>query len=618
MTKKLVLVVHGIGEQMAGETLDGLVGAATGNQPRQVQSDVRWLRDEHAAMDRRRVDLFPCHIRRVRTEDSEVVFSEVFWADLSRGRAGRFATLYELIKVVLGLGHIVRENAEELHPNGHWLRTLANSFVAALHGPIAALNLILAVGALLLYGVFQVGGVGSPENALNSLRVSADTATHLTILTLGALAMVADALLGKRTKSYLLGIFATWLRWLGLALALFVVAAFLFDLNQIDPLWAKLGPSGGLMDWYAFWLLVVLNVLWLIAILSLLVIVAGGALVASALRGDSKAIYPILCALMAILWMAVVSTFWVSLAKLLGEHIIGANLLQTGTGLLPVIWLSLLVIAGAAVAVWLGHRHWASRHDATTYAADPVPRLILSDWIRWAIVFATLLLAVGAFSMLYASLSGSDNLPAVFSLLTDRVYGLALTIAALVGAGYLLVWSQLAVGLGVAKDVITYFNGDPGARNSTRPEFPVRDRMHQRFVTVMETMIASEKPEEVVVIAHSQGTVIAVQAMRKNETSMLFDTKSIGQRTLVTMGSPYSHLYEHYFPSKFALPKDFDRRLDLWINIFRIDDFVGTLVGDPNGDWPRNIAVNPKGHTGYWTDDEVKEKLLERVFPELA
>jgi hypothetical protein len=602
MTKKLVLVVHGIGEQMAGETLDGLVGAATGNKPRQVQSDVRWLRDEHAEMDRRSVDLFPCHIRRVRTEDSEVVFSEVFWADLSRGRVGRFATLYELILMVLGLGHIVRENAEELHPNGHWLRTLANSFVAALHGPIAVLNVLLVVGALLLYGLFQVGRVDP-------------AAIHLTILIMGALAAVAGYKLGQRTKSYLLGIFATWLLWLGLALALFVVVTF-----QFDP-WTALKSSDEVIRWYAFWLVMVLDVLWLIAIVSLLVIFVGAALVEPAQRGDSRSIYPILCALMTILWMVVVSILWVSLAKLLENVIITPGLLKAGIGLLPIIWLCLLVIAVVVTIVWFRRRRWADRHDTSNYTADPVPRLILSDWIRWAIVFATLLLALGALSMSYTNLRGQDNL----AWLTDWGYGLALTIAALVGVGYLLVWSKLAVGLGIAKDVITYFNGDPGARNSTRPEFPARARMHMRFVTVMETMIASEKPEEVVVIAHSQGTVIAVraivmeiEAIRRKQTSLLFDTKSIGKRTLVTMGSPCSHLYEHYFPSKFPLPTDFDQRLDRWINIFRVDDFVGTLVGDLNGDWPKNIAVNPKGHTGYWTDDDVREELCKAVLPELA
>ncbi len=79
--KKLILVVHGIGEQAAGETLDDLAGAASEkNKAARVQSKVRWLADEHDMGEGRDVELFPCHIRRVNREKSELVFSEVFWA----------------------------------------------------------------------------------------------------------------------------------------------------------------------------------------------------------------------------------------------------------------------------------------------------------------------------------------------------------------------------------------------------------------------------------------------------------------------------------------------------------------------------------------------------------
>ena len=156
--KKLILVVHGIGEQAAGETLDDLAGAASEkNKAARVQSEVRWLADEHDMGEGRDVELFPCHIRRVNREKSELVFSEVFWADLSRGRSGVLATAYELVKGILGLGHAVRENANILHP-GKWnlLKLLSSAFVHALHGPIAVLNLLLAAGTLFAYGVFKV------------------------------------------------------------------------------------------------------------------------------------------------------------------------------------------------------------------------------------------------------------------------------------------------------------------------------------------------------------------------------------------------------------------------------------------------------------------------------
>ena len=53
-------------------------------------------------------------------------------------------------------------------------------------------------------------------------------------------------------------------------------------------------------------------------------------------------------------------------------------------------------------------------------------------------------------------------------------------------------------------------------------------------------------------------------------------------------------------------------------NIYRIDDFVGTVVGDIDGDMPRNIPVNIGGHTGYWTDPEVRAILVDDILSEFA
>ncbi len=100
MTKKLALVVHGIGEQTPGATLDQLVGGVTGDAPCVVQSEERMLREDHHDMDNRAVDLFPCNLRRVtcsnrnngNAEPDSLVFAEVYWGDLSRGENGRRAS----------------------------------------------------------------------------------------------------------------------------------------------------------------------------------------------------------------------------------------------------------------------------------------------------------------------------------------------------------------------------------------------------------------------------------------------------------------------------------------------------------------------------------------------
>jgi pimeloyl-ACP methyl ester carboxylesterase len=191
----------------------------------------------------------------------------------------------------------------------------------------------------------------------------------------------------------------------------------------------------------------------------------------------------------------------------------------------------------------------------------------------------------------------------------------------IVGFLYLQFWDKVAAGLGVGKDMITYFKGEPEIKFGKMIwKYPARKRIHGRFDTVIDTMIAAEKPEEVIIISHSQGTVIAIEAIRKYSDKAALFGRGIKVRKLVTMGSPYSHIYEYYFPGDkgnkgFKIPSETDLKgkFESWCNIFRIDDFVGTVVGKEGGTWPENKPVNAGGHTGYWIDREVLAILNEQI-----
>jgi len=613
--KRLVLVVHGIGEQNPGETLDQLVGAATGNQASSVQSEKRLLRDVHDNQDPRALDLFDCELRRVETQASTLVFAEVFWADLSRGRVGQLATLYELVMGILGLGHLVRESAEEQHPGpkGHWLRSLANLLVATLHGPVAVLNLLLVAGVAFVYA----SGTFMPESL----------ATHAAVAVLAAAAIAGGFWARKRTDSYLFAIFANWLFWLGIAVAMLVVATVSFNPDTVLPFSPPEVECSNPMDcqlvWYGLAFIGPLNLVWLLLLAGVLTVVTGQGLHdLSDKTPDSRSLYAVLCAVMAVFWLVVASAFWASLSAFMGElpveTKVTAQLLQAGISLITPALIAFAIIVVVAGLCWLKRARWSKSHNKDNFNNTPPPRLIFNVNVRRAFVFAVVLLGAAAVAITYVNLAGKEHRPDWIFDIFSTLYPYALGIAVAVGLLYPFAWSQLAEGLGIAKDIITYFKGEPSVRNSTRPEYPLRARMHHRFVVVMETMIASEEPDEVIVISHSQGTVIAIEAIRGNNTSMLFDKERIKKRALITMGSPYSHIYEHYFPSRFTLPDDFDKRLDHWINIFRIDDFVGTFVGPTDGKWPLNVPVNPRGHTGYWTDGEVLKVLVDKVFPELA
>jgi len=58
---------------------------------------------------------------------------------------------------------------------------------------------------------------------------------------------------------------------------------------------------------------------------------------------------------------------------------------------------------------------------------------------------------------------------------------------------------------------------------------------------------------------------------------------------------------------------DLNNKFKEWINIFRIDDFVGTDVREADKSWPENIAVDAGGYTGYWTDKQVLKILNTKI-----
>ena len=106
-------------------------------------------------------------------------------------------------------------------------------------------------------------------------------------------------------------------------------------------------------------------------------------------------------------------------------------------------------------------------------------------------------------------------------------------------------------------------------------------------------------------------------------------------------GSPVTHLYQHYFGHFY--PRFTDRfwdtlhqNVDRWVNIFRVDDFVGLDIDfgrlpqsrEESDEMNRhsisiqsklhfarcsNHPVGARGHTNYWADAEVLEILKKEL-----
>jgi hypothetical protein len=173
-------------------------------------------------------------------------------------------------------------------------------------------------------------------------------------------------------------------------------------------------------------------------------------------------------------------------------------------------------------------------------------------------------------------------------------------------------------------DVVNHFTA-PG-KNSTPVEqrFPVRRRIERRLQRAIEFLLRdprdmrrhrTDKPH-MLVIAHSQGTVIALEELFGD-----LDRKGVWEEgggglpplservtslTVLTFGSPLTNVYQHYFAHLY--PPLATTRLAgiasdprvLWINAYRIDDYVGTYIDNTIPNFPINVPLPVGGHTDYW------------------
>ncbi len=160
--------------------------------------------------------------------------------------------------------------------------------------------------------------------------------------------------------------------------------------------------------------------------------------------------------------------------------------------------------------------------------------------------------------------------------------GGAVTIGAL-GARFTKTFGKLRVGLDAALDVDNYFQ-DPA------DHLPPRARIFSRYSSLLAN-VCSRGYSRVVIVSHSQGTVITADLLRYlGLTGRLRDYAGTTPLSLVTVGSPLRDLYAALFPflypwmgvpsASFATsgPTTSDLSLAQWANAYRSGDYVGRSI----------------------------------------
>jgi hypothetical protein len=713
--RQLVVVVHGVGVKEAGVSADMLATALedvpdgngdasmrsyAGETLRPHSSDDFHLREFEIYNSGGKRQVFPARIRRYRSNDeatgmlrAERVVADFYWGDISNIASGVAGLFLGILKTILGLCHVVRESAWSVFPGDgfNWfIRKLANAAALTIHGPIAAINVVLLAGVL-VHAVI-VGQFGWP-------------------VLVAAWATVAVTAIGgwwaaRKSDVYLTRWFAQWTTVFAFVLALFlifmpvamsptalqapppdaakeVIAAFdatglaaspvlLGDaeealLTHVCAVPASVTPmvSGACVHAYDQFYMQGLRILGIMGLSWLFVIFCNAIVAAAEIRrwflgrGDGPpALASASIALMSMLWIILIASIWASLLNLPFQSLPTGLRLESILGTASFAVIALAFVGLGAGYVFLRTGRWAAKSDPAAYIKPSDPghawkiaeknRLIISPWMLvpiWAF-FAVMLLT--SFSATLRMLGIEPPIPAWAAAVNHWLQGnFGSIMAGLAVFGSLLFAAgqqQLRAGLGIAIDVITWLNDHswnslemeteatrtlaetmvPGPLQAGSGQkaqgYWRRERIKNRLKVLMDKLLRDEKPDEVIFVSHSQGTVVAIAVLQEKAPEWLGSLGEGSSMKLVTMGSPYTHVHRHYYPRSFApigsmevlKPAADGGTLDDWINIFRIDDFVGTFI-DPTGQWPREHPVKANGHTYYWVDEKVFPILKEFV-----
>ncbi len=584
-----LLVVHGIGNPAPGETVNGLADAwsAHGDEFEATATQEVVPLPDYRGDDSDELRTFPCHVRRGRWRDHPVVLAEVWWGSRSRARdflPEGVRALVELVGLVVGLG-TVGEAARDPQASGSVRRasTLARLVALVLTGPVLALNLTLlgcTLGHVLVETWFD-----RPAGELGR-RIVMSTITA----GLAGVAIWRSRARGGRAR-----------RPMWLSLAVIGVAGLLW-IPFFNPGWTRLG---------------------VVQVEALALTFAGAACLQIAVALNwlvgwwrdgkeigSRQLLAIVPTIQYAAWCLVIPLAWSVLARGLPEqtHRETTHFLDLAVRYDWLPW-TLLGVVAAVLA-----------YEFVVGLKQPrSSRLIVS---RPAALLGTALTAIGSGMSLFAIadrwlVSG----PGVVDTTTGGAWRLYLAAVALAAAPF------VRVGIHLAEDVLSYLRKYTAA-NSLDRHRPIRSR----FRRVVEHLHAHEQFEAVVVVAHSQGTVIAIDelavpsdgergvgvfrqpiaASAREAYDAVFRDRPT---TLVTMGSPFSHLYQYYFPQHYPRGKDkawdaLRDRVDLWVNLFRAHDYVGQDVQQllPE-DHQINISIGKGGHVGYWTSAKVLRQI---------
>lgn len=645
--EKVVLVIHGVGDPDAGDTLNRFARSLASEEKPLVEKQATvWLTEKSTVAHRTKT--FPTHVRRLQINDTNAEMAEVFWGDLSQVRRGTLGLIHGAFQILFGLRYVAYVAADQPAKAAFYLKKLGLISSRMLHGPVLAVAFFLALITAAAMATDMMWE-GSYKHLLW---------THGIVAACAVLSLVLGTVGQKLTNSRVVVRFWSWVMTVAFySFFLIVLKAFYIDVYHPGVNCESCQHPG--LIWYCRVQVILLGLLWFA---ESGVVIAMGCCWAAAYchpRVNRPAINVafLLPALAVGIWGQALPMLWVSAKE-------GITRLQRvpefaaafdeAIPLLGVQFVMLVVTAAAAMFVIVRYFMWRNRNNINSFLnGSRAPRLIVNRLQQWTLGGCT---AVGVSLVFTLCVLNNLGIPyrenLLGQILSEANKYAVVCLAPMAGLIFLSL-RHLRPAFDIVLDVVNHFyfrstliedaleDDDEFDIKETTFEagslyFSRRDSIHNRMKRILVYYRDRlEHRPELVIVSHSQGTMVAIEVL--NDPEMAWLSGSFRRTSLLTMGTPITYLYQTYFghlyPS-FNSPQwdNLRTRVDRWVNLFRIDDFVGQQVDFPiqgrsvqstpmlakdNSATKQSCTDHPlgcRGHINYWEDAEAIAVIKKEIF----
>ena len=697
------MVVHGVGDPNPGETLSLFARSlAEPENPLRERQDVIWLAEKPG--EHEQVSTFPVHRRELQVEGQTIEMCETFWGDLSRVRRGWIGLLRGLFQIIFGLRYVAYVAADQPGVAAFWLKRLGLISSRILHGPVLAVTFYLGILITAVCGTHLMWPASYRASIWTQVVLAGCAVLALVAAFIGRRMTRSRVIVRFWSWVNVTAVFITglmlfrsfcldvWypelvhecpihpgLLWYCRVLLIFLGLLWFIEIQAIVAMavcWfvalrhprayrpalhvAFLLPAMAVGVWGQ-----VLPMVWLTA-------KQGVLMLAQHLHVETPAAIIPLAESTGIEHAGhnheAVPAHDLAVNGLTDTDILKPEFAAVFDDAIPFLGVQMLMMAAivaTTLIVLARYFRWRHRFGKEDFAQGKrAPRLIVSGWLQIAMAACTLV-GVVLVSVLWGMQVSSETYTEYwFGRLMMEANKYAVGILVPMGGLMFFLVPRLRPAFDMLLDVVNHFYFRPTNACDVmedEDEFDIaettfengalffcrRDSLHLRLKKILlYYREAYDHCPDLVVVSHSQGTMVAIEVLNDEEVAWLKDEfRSV---TLVTMGSPLNHLYQHYFGHCYPeLDQPYwsslRRRVDRWINICRIDDFVGTELAfppsnavldqeatpalaaphfgaetaDPSFYCPpqfENFAVGARGHIGYWKDTEVIAILRQELF----